>query len=268
MQPRAARRAPFPEEWSPAGSGCVRQEHGGDAVGEDPIKLSVSLLADLAECVCDRCYWLAYRKPAPVPAPMPRVVGDIDRATREAVARCVRRYGRLPDWHPPVGEVRSVLPAQQLTAKVFQRLDRDTEVLLRGRPDVVLELADGSYHIVDYKSSRAPEPAKPAPLRYRVQLNAYAFLARHAGITPVSGLSVVYLEAGRLLPARHGGYAALAFHAQKRTVPLAPDRVVPPLLRRAAEILRNPGPPEPHRECKLCRELIGWARELVRTTTR
>lgn len=234
----------------------------------DPIELSVSRLGDLAECACDRCYWLDYHVPVPGAAPLPRVVGHIDRATREAVARSVRRYGRLPDWHPPVGEVRSVLPAQQLTAKVFQHLDPDTGVLLRGRPDMVFELADGSYHIVDYKSSRAPQPGQAVTARYRVQLNAYAFLARHAGITPVSGLSVVYLEAGSLLAARHGGYAALAFHAQRRTVSPAPDRVVPPLLRRAAEILRNPRPPKPHRACGSCPELIGWAQQLLRTATR
>jgi len=199
---------------------------------------------------------------------MPRVVGDIDRATREAVARFVRRYGRLPDWHPPIGAVRSVLPGQQLTAKVFRHLDPDTGVLLRGRPDMVFELEDGSYHIVDYKSSRAPEPEKPTALRYRVQLNAYAFLAHQAGIQPVSGLSVVYLEAGRLLPARQGGYAALAFRAKQRAVSLAPERVVRPLLRRASEVLRKAGPPKPHPRCESCRDLVLWARELVRTAGR
>ncbi|MDR5690083.1 MAG: PD-(D/E)XK nuclease family protein [Armatimonadota bacterium] len=235
---------------------------------EDPIELSVSSLADLAECACDRCYWLDYYMPPPVPAPVPRVVGDIDRATRDAVARWVRRYGRLPDWHPPVGEVRSVLPAHQLTAKVFRYVDRKTGVLLRGRPDMVFELADGSYHIVDYKTSRAPGRGQPAESRYRVQLNAYAFLAHQVGIKPVSGLSVVYLESGSLLSARHGGYAALAFHAQKRTVSLAADRLVPPLLRRAAQILRNPGSREPHPECDTCQQLVRWARELVRAAGR
>lgn len=39
-------------------------------------------------------------------------------------------------------------------------------MLLRRRPDRVFEVAGGSYHIVDYKISQAPERAKPTALTY------------------------------------------------------------------------------------------------------
>ncbi len=230
-----------------------------------PIALSVTALADLAELTCDRCCWINYHLPVPVESPFPRLLGDLDRATKHAVARHVRRYGRLPDWHPPVGEVRSVVPADRLSPRVLRYLDRSSGILLRGSPDMVLQLTDGSYHIVDYKASRAPAPGSPTAVRHRVQLNAYAFLAERVGIRPVSGLSVVFLEAGQLLRARQGGYAALRVDASRRPVRVAPDRWVLPFLRRASRVLRLPHPPQPHPHCSACQELVSWARDLLRS---
>jgi hypothetical protein len=231
---------------------------------DTPVRLSVSQLADLAECPCDRCYWTSYHLPVPLPSPFPRLLGDLDRETKRAVVRHVRRYGRLPDWHPAVGDVRSVVPAERLRPSVMRVLDRRTGVLLRGSPDMVFQLADGSYHIVDYKATRAPAAGQPTVARYRVQLNAYAFLAEHAGLRPVSGLSLVFLEAGRLLRAREGGFAALRLDARRRRVGLHPDRWVAPLLQRASRVLRRPEPPAAHPDCTACAELASWARKLLR----
>jgi hypothetical protein len=232
-------------------------------VQQGVLKMSVGSLADLAELECDRCFWLDHHLPVPLEFPFPRVLGDIDRATKDAVVGDLRRHRRLPDWHPSVGRVRSVVPAARLHPRVFRFLDPRTGVLLRGSPDMVFELEDGSYHVVDYKVSRAPLDASTTP-RYRVQLNAYALLAEKVGIRPVSGLSVVYLEAGAVLSAKSGGYAALQLHARRRSVPLDPARWVLPLLRRASNVLRRPDPPDPHPDCETCVDLEQWARELLR----
>ncbi|MCS7236376.1 MAG: PD-(D/E)XK nuclease family protein [Armatimonadota bacterium] len=231
---------------------------------ESPIKLSVTWLADLAECVCDRCYWIAYHLPPPLPSQIPSVVRDIDRQTRRAVTASLQRHGRLPDWHPVVGDVKSVVPDARLRPRQFQLLDEGNGVLLRGRPDVVFELADGSYHIVDYKATRPPHSGPP-PKRYRIQLNAYALVAEAVGLKPVSGLSLVFLQAGPLLQARKAPYAALRFDAQRHDVALNPARWVQPLLRRASRVLRQRRPPAPHPECTDCRELKRWARHLLST---
>lgn len=230
-----------------------------------PMRLSVTTLAELAECACDRCVWVGYHLPVPLESPFPRLLGDVDRATKRAVARHVRRYGRLPDWHPAVGDVRSVVPAERLRPSVMRVLDPRTGVLLRGSPDMVFQLADGSYHIVDYKATRAPATGQPTAPRVRVQLNAYAFLAEHAGLRPVSGLSVVFLEAGQLLQAREGGFAALRVDARRCGVGLDPDRWVVPLLQRASRVLRRPERPPAHPHCTACPELASWARKLLRS---
>jgi len=220
------------------------------------IRISVRRLAEVTEGGCPRCFWITSHLPIPYQMPFPGVLGEIDRATKQVIRDHVDRHGRLPDWFPRLGRVVGYVPPHRLRWQVFQVEDRRLGLVLRGEPDEIFRLADGSYHIVDYKTARLTEGQESALAAYEVQLNGYAYIARRLGYTPLSGLSLVYLEPRRFHPTRDGSRVALLFRAVRRRVRLDPEGIIPPLLRRAREILTCPTLPPGHPECRDCEVLM------------
>ena len=76
----------------------------------------------------------------------------------------------------------------------FSILDRETNVVLRGTPDGILVMQDGSHLIVDYKTAKFTAHQDELFPMYEVQLNAYAVIGEQKGFAPVSGLALVYTE--------------------------------------------------------------------------
>lgn len=220
------------------------------------IRLSVGRLTELLEDCCDRCFWITYYCRVPYQMGFPAVFTDIDRATKDAVRAHLDRHRTLPAWFPGIGRVVGYVAPHRLQWRVFWIEDARTGILLRGEPDDVFRMSDGSYHIVDYKTARVTEAGDPLLACYEIQLNAYAYIAERIGLRPVSGLSLVYLEPRRMLATRDGAGAALVFRAVRKPVRLDPDGAIPPLLRRAWEILRRPTPPPAHPLCEDCGALL------------
>ena len=68
------------------------------------------------------------------------------------------------------------------------------DILLTGAPDGILQFADESIAIIDYKTARfTPAQDEMMPI-YVVQLNGYAAIAEHLGYGKVSGLALMYAE--------------------------------------------------------------------------
>ena len=65
---------------------------------------------------------------------------------------------------------------------------------IRGVPDEIFHLEDGSYHIIDYKTSRYSRAQGYLYPSYEVQLNAYAYIASKIGLKPISYLTLIYLD--------------------------------------------------------------------------
>ncbi|MDR5709540.1 MAG: PD-(D/E)XK nuclease family protein [Armatimonadota bacterium] len=227
-----------------------------------PIRISVRRLAEVTEGGCPRCFWITYHLPVPYQMPFPGVLGEIDRATKQVIRDHMDRYGMLPGWFPRLGRVVGYVAPHRLRWQVFQVEDCRLGLVLRGEPDEIFRLADGSYHIVDYKTARLTENQELALLAYEVQLNGYAYIAQRLGYTPISGLSLVYLEPRRFHATRDGSQVALLFRAVRRRVRLDPDRLIPPLLRRVREILTHPTPPPGHPECEECETLRAFLTRL------
>ncbi len=122
-------------------------------------------------------------------------------------------------------------------------------------------MADGSYHIVDYKTARITDRQDELFPDYEVQLNAYAHIARSLGLWPVSGLSLLYFEPTGLLERVGGTGPALGLAVRHRRVALRP-RLVPRLLERAARVMALPRPPRPLPDCPGCRDLERLKRDL------
>jgi hypothetical protein len=93
-------------------------------------------------------------------------------------------------------------------------------------------------------------------------LNAYAIIAEQTGVSPVSGLALVYTEpvtddvaAKKEVNQTESGFL-LEFSTHIRMVDLAPEKV-PALLAMVRETYELPRPPQSMRTCKNCALLEG-----------
>ncbi len=206
---------------------------------------------------CPRCFWIRLRTDKlPFQIPMPGIFSSIDSYVKNVVRRYHERERRLPDWFPPVGEVASIaeIPSYQR----YSFAEPKSGVTLRGVPDEVFQLKDGSFHIVDYKTSRLTSAQGGLFPMYEVQLNAYAYIGNRTLFSPVSSLSLIYLDPDTDLSSnpdlldRSEDNLMLGFTPKVRDVEIKPDHFIEELLRRAAEIDAEEAPPEHISTCRNC----------------
>jgi len=210
---------------------------------------------------CPRCAWVRlHLKNLPYQS-FPGVFSSIDRYNKLIVHNHFDREGHAPPWLAGLGETEGYVNPPHWSS--FQTLDEETRITLRGEADGIFKMADGSYTIVDYKTSRY-NPDRPGMYRnYEVQLNAYAFIGERNGISPVSKLALVYMEpATDKETAQDPGLVdsrgfTMGFHARVVAVELRPAKLLPPLLRRVRTIWDMKTPPPGSGECKDCEAVSG-----------
>ena len=205
---------------------------------------------------CSRCAWVRLHvKDLPFQG-FPGIFSSIDRYNKLLVQNHFLREGRPPEWLAAIGDVMEFVRPPHWSA--FKAVDSQTGVTVRGEADAIFRCADGSYAIVDYKTTRY-NPAYRSMFRaYRAQLNTYAYIAERVGLSPVSRLSLVYMEpaTGEKTAQEpkwvHGQGFSMDFHARVVPVDPEPERLIPPLLRQAARIYDMPTPPPGRNNCRDC----------------
>jgi hypothetical protein len=160
----------------------------------------------------------------------------------------------------PLGNIKGYINPPHYSK--FSILDPRTNVTLRGTPDGILVMHDGSRVIVDYKTAKFTMHQDELFPMYEVQLNAYAMIGEQQGIAPVSALALIYTEpvtdddtAKKDANQTPSGFV-MEFSAHIRPVDLAPDKI-PPLLARVREIYDLKRPPKSLKGCKECALLKG-----------
>ena len=163
--------------------------------------------------------------------------------------------GKAPGWLAPLGELKGYKDPP--SAQKFRVPVAEHGILLTGAPDAIFERADGTLVIADYKTSRfTPHQDRLLPV-YRVQLNAYAYIARKLGWAPISTLALIYTEpvtddasavrdAARREDGFAMGFAARIFELERDANMLAP------LFAQAARIHALEGPPAAREGCGDC----------------
>lgn len=209
---------------------------------------------------CARCFWITLRcdKKLPFQMGFPGIFMSLDAYGKNLIRAHLEAHGRLPKWFPNVGKVTACVPARELHWSRFQLVDEDTQILLRGTPDDIFQLADGSYHIVDYKTAKVTQTQDSLFPLYEVQLNAYAMICEVRDLTPVAGLSLIYTEPitqvspdnTKTLHAEES--YALRFKATRKPVRIQPKELIKPLLRQAREIYDQPEAPASRANCENC----------------
>jgi hypothetical protein len=158
--------------------------------GAARLRISAKDLGALAlDGFCPRCFWLDRRMDLPFQMGFPGIFSSIDAYTKAVVNDRIRRGQGLPSWLSSLGEAKRVLEPH------FRTFWTDLDgVALTGAVDALLEMADGSYMVLDYKTARhTPNQDALLPV-YRVQLNGYALIAEALGMAPVKKLALVYFE--------------------------------------------------------------------------
>lgn len=218
---------------------------------------------------CPRCEWVRLHvKPLPFQT-FPGIFSTIDRHTKLVVQGYLAREKSLPSWLGSLGEVETYVPP--LHWSKFSVADGQTGVTLRGEPDAIFRMTDGSHTIVDYKTARYTPGQEALFEVYEAQLNGYAYIWEHLALPPVSQLALVYMEPvadGESVqsPQRvdNTGFS-MTFKAMVRPVRLRPDTLIPGLLRTAGGIHTLPSPPAGLAGCKDCRAVDGLVASIGRT---
>ena len=212
-----------------------------------PIKLSPSDLTFLWD-ECPRCFYLKHvhgiKRPA---APFPAVFGAIDRLMKAHFA------GR------PAAEIDPSLPAGiiSVSEKWVESLpialpNHMLSVFLRGKTDAMLSFDDGSYGIVDFKTS---EPKASQIPFYSRQLHAYAYALEHPApdklyLSPISRL-------GLLIEAPHATFNEAAdeinFHFSSTWLEIPyRERGFLQFIDQVISLIELPEPPAPNEKCAYC----------------
>ena len=159
----------------------------------------------------------------------------------------------------PTREISSALPAGEIKFRekgvkstAIRFAGTESEVVIKGRFDAIIAFEDGSYGIIDYKTSESTD-SKAA--FYSRQLSAYAYALENPApkalsITPISRLGLFMLTPERFerLP---NGEVAFVTRTTWMDVPRNEANFLG-LLREVVTLLDEPVPPAPAAECGLC----------------
>ena len=208
---------------------------------------------------CPHCAWVRLHvKNLPFQS-FPGIFSTINRYNKLIVRNYFQRENALPSWLNQLGEARAFVDPPHWSR--FMILDEASGLTLRGEADGIFQMADGSYTIIDYKTSKHSGAQRAMLKSYETQLNAYAFIAERLDISPVGRLALVYMEPQTeeetaLNPklADEQGFI-MGFAAKVVEVDLKPEKLIPPLLRKVRAIGEMDRPPAGTTGCKDCEAL-------------
>jgi hypothetical protein len=196
---------------------------------------------------CPRCFWIKNTQKKLPYQVFPGIFASIDGHVKSVVHSVFDTTGFPPLWIPEFKDAVKYLPVPHWSKT--KRTCPDTGLVVTGVPDDLLECADGSLIIPDYKTARHSEGQDKLLPIYIGQLNAYRWIWQGLGYT-VKSLPLIYCEplTDLLKPNLEG----FALHFSPKAVMVEIDEeLVPRLLARASAILSGKMP-EKSADCSDC----------------
>ena len=226
----------------------------------DALRISAKNLGSVAlPDFCPRCFWLRLRVGNKLPFQIfPGIFSSIDAYTKRVVHGWFDDTGDPPDWLRVLGDVTGYVPPEHHSS--FQFYVDDLDMLLTGGADGVLALRDGSHIIIDYKTAKFTGVQDKLHPMYEAQLNVYAMIGEHRGLSPVSGLALVYSEpvtddhTACQAENRLADGFAMPFAIKVLPVTLDPE-IVRPLMETTREVFDLAVPPPGLHGCADCAKL-------------
>ena len=210
-------------------------------------KLSPSDLTFLWD-ECPRCFYLKVaRKFSRSGSPFPSIFNKIDGLMKNYFE------GRsTADLHPdlPPGVVK--FGEQRVQSQAIELPGHESSCYLVGKFDTVVQFEDGSYGVVDFKTSQ-PRPTHQA--FYGRQLHAYSWALENPApgkfsLQPISRLGLLVVEPVDLQ--QIDGRIAYLGDVTWQEIP-RDDNTFLAFLGQVLALLDQPEPPAPGEKCEYCR---------------
>ncbi len=230
------------------------------------LRISAKNLGELAlDGFCPRCTWLKLKMHNRLPYQIfPGIFSSIDSYTKRVVHGWIDQHGNLPAWLSELGPINGYIDPPHHSQ--FQVEIPEFGILLTGASDGMLELADGSIAIIDYKTAKYTANQDKLLPMYEVQLNAYALIAERLGFGTVSKLALIYAEpvTDELTAAQPGIHSAdgfvMPFSVSIHPIELDMARLFP-LFEQARAIFDLAAAPLGKLGCQDCKKLdalLAW----------
>lgn len=197
---------------------------------------------------CPRCFYLKvvhkFNRPA---APFPTIFGTIDRAMKQAF------QGHHPqEISPTLPSGKLVFTESMLTSAPMQLPGANQQLILRGKLDCLAQFDDGSYGVIDFKTS---EPKEAHVSFYGRQLQAYAHCLENPApqslsASPISILGLLYFIPRPSENAQPSSFG-IGGRLDWREVP-RDDTAFKAFLTQVTNVLSAGDPPAPSESCKYC----------------
>lgn len=196
---------------------------------------------------CKHCFYLKVKHKIAYGGIFPSIFGKMANLTSEFY------QGK------PTHEISALLPwgivkwrERYVKSAPITVLGATSQCYIYGRFDAVIEFEDGSYGIVDYKTSDAKEEHAAF---YSRQLSAYAYSLENPapkalGLAPVSRLGLFVITPDRY-ERTPSGEMIFTNRTTWMDVP-RDDQAFLSLLGEVLAVLDEPRPPEPSPDCELC----------------
>jgi len=211
-------------------------------------KLSPSDFAFLWE-ECKRCFYLkvarGFTRPRPI---MPKIFTLIDGQMKSYFSgrRTESINPKLPKGVVQLGE-------KWVQSKPISVPTRASTCFIRGKFDTVVQFDDGSYGVIDFKTSHTKSEHMPL---YSRQLHAYALALENAAegklsLSPISKLGLLVYEPSKFSGTEEAGLSlegSLAWIEIRRD-----DSGFRDFLGEVLSVLESPSPPERASKCEWCK---------------
>ncbi len=219
---------------------------------------------------CPRCFWLQRKFPLqnghPYYSPMPGMLSTLDAYIKRVVLHTFNLEKNLPEW-------LSEVTGDSKIYKVFAKLPSwevkvEEKFLLKGSPDAVWQLDDGSLFIADYKVAKWSDHQESLLPLYEYQAKAYAYLAEKNGYR-VSRLALIYFEPKSEFSPEdfvkiNRESLALHFVQSFKPVDKASAEEIEFIVKELGQLLLLPYPPEGKENCPGCKSFEEWMRGIVK----
>jgi len=159
----------------------------------EQLKISAKNLGQVAlGDFCHRCFWIKLRVNNKLPFQIfPGIFASLD-SYQKKVVHAIIDSDKRPEWLQSIGDFVAYRKAPHWSK--FNVDIKEYGITLTGAVDDILVTREGNIIIPDYKTAKfTPNQDKLLPM-YEIQLNGYAVIAEGVGISPVTGLSLIYFE--------------------------------------------------------------------------
>ena len=210
-------------------------------------KLSPSDLTFLYEG-CKRCFYLKTINGIIQPSiPLPSIFSRIASLLKNHYhgKHTSELHVALPPGFVSYGE-------QYVKSTTIQSPNHNATCYINGRFDIVLSFDDGSYGVIDFKTSN---PSKDSANMYSRQLHAYAYALEHPApgklsLSPVTKLGLLYFYPDNI---SQTSIDRLNYGAEVVWIEIEKDEQgFLEFIGEVLDILESPKAPEPCPTCKWC----------------